>query len=145
MIPAIMTQIASGHKQIKLGAVSPTRDFNYIQDTVDGFIAALMSEKGLGEVVNIGSNFEVSIGETVSLIAEVMGAEVEIVTDESRFRPTGSEVERLWADNSKAKELIGWTPVFAGKSGFKRGLLETANWFSKSENLSQYKVGIYNV
>lgn len=145
VIPAIMTQIASGHKQIKLGAISPTRDFNYIQDTVDGFIAALMSEKGLGEVVNIGSNFEVSIGETVSLIAEVMGAEVEIVTDESRFRPTGSEVERLWADNSKAKELIGWTPVFAGKSGFKRGLLETANWFSKSENLSQYKVGIYNV
>ena len=145
VIPAIMTQIASGHKQIKLGAISPTRDFNYVQDTVDGFIAALMSEKGLGEVVNIGSNFEVSIGETVSLIAEVMGAEVEIVTDESRFRPTGSEVERLWADNSKAKELIGWTPVFAGKSGFKRGLLETANWFSKSENLSQYKVGIYNV
>lgn len=145
VIPAIMTQIASGHKQIKLGAISPTRDFNYVQDTVDGFIAALMSEKGLGEVVNIGSNFEVSIGETVSLIAEVMGAEVEIVTDESRFRPTGSEVERLWADNSKAKELIGWTPVFAGKSGFKRGLLETANWFSKTENLSQYKVGIYNV
>lgn len=145
VIPAIMTQIASGHKKIKLGAMSPTRDFNYIQDTVDGFVAALMSEKGLGEVVNIGSNFEVSIGETVSLIAEVMGAEVEIVTDESRFRPTGSEVERLWSDNSKAKELIGWTPVFAGKSGFKRGLLETANWFSKSENLSQYKVGIYNV
>ncbi len=145
VIPAIMTQIASGHKQIKLGAISPTRDFNYVQDTVDGFIAALMSEKGLGEVVNIGSNFEVSIGETVSLIAEVMGSEVEIVTDESRFRPTGSEVERLWADNSKAKELIGWTPLFAGKSGFKRGLLETANWFSKSENLSQYKVGIYNV
>jgi dTDP-glucose 4,6-dehydratase len=74
-----------------------------------------------------------------------MGAKVEIVTDESRFRPAGSEVERLWADNSKAKELIGWTPAFAGKSGFKRGLLETANWFSKSENLSQYKVGIYNV
>lgn len=145
VIPAIMTQIASGQKKIKLGAISPTRDFNYVQDTVDGFIAALMSEKGVGEVVNIGSNFEVSIGETVSLIAEVMGAKVEIVTDESRFRPAGSEVERLWADNSKAKELIGWTPVFAGKSGFKRGLLETANWFSKSENLSQYKVGIYNV
>ena len=145
VIPAIMTQIASGQKKIKLGAVSPTRDFNYVQDTVNGFIAALLSEKGLGEVVNIGSNFEVSIGETVALIAEVMGAEVEIITDESRFRPTGSEVERLWADNSKAKELIGWVPEFAGKSGFKRGLLETANWFSKGENLSQYKVGIYNV
>jgi dTDP-glucose 4,6-dehydratase len=145
VIPAIMTQIASGQKQIKLGAISPTRDFNYVQDTVDGFIAALMSEKGVGEVVNIGSNFEVSIGETVSLIAEVMGAKVEILTDESRFRPAGSEVERLWADNSKAKELIGWTPAFTGKSGFKRGLLETANWFSKTENLSQYKVGIYNV
>lgn len=95
VIPAIIVQIASGQRRIKLGAVSPTRDFNYVQDKVTGFIAALNSDQGLGEVVNIGINFEISIGDTARLIAEAMNTKIEIVTDESRLRPEKSEVERL--------------------------------------------------
>lgn len=145
VIPAIMTQIAKGARQIKLGAVSPTRDFNYVQDTVGGFIAAMTAQNGLGEVVNFGSNFEISVGDTARLIAEVMGAEIEIVTDEARLRPEKSEVERLWAANAKAKELFGWQPEYAGREGFKRGLKETADWFSQSQNLRSYKTDIYNL
>lgn len=145
VIPTIITQIANGKRQIKLGAVLPTRDFNYVKDTVAGFIAALNSEKGLGEVVNLGSNFEISIGDTAQLIAEVMNAEIEIITDEVRLRPENSEVERLWADNTKASQLIGWQPNYGGRGGFKRGLAETAEWFSRTDNLIQYKSDIYNI
>jgi len=145
VIPTIITQIASGKRQIKLGAVSPTRDFNYVQDTVKGFIAAMNSEQGLGEVVNFGSNFEISIGDTALLIAEIMNVEIEIITDEARFRPADSEVERLWADNMKAKKLFGWQPSYGGREGFKRGIAETAEWFVKSSNLSAYKADEYNI
>ncbi len=145
VIPTIITQIANGMRQIKLGAVTPTRDFNYVQDTVAGFIAALDAESGLGEVVNFGSNFEISIGDTAQAIADVMGAEIEIVTDEARIRPEKSEVERLWAANAKAKALFGWQPAYGGLDGFKRGLKETANWFLKAENLRRYKADIYNL
>jgi dTDP-glucose 4,6-dehydratase len=145
MIPAIITQIASGKLQIKLGAVSPTRDFNYVQDTVAGFVAMLNSESGLGEVVNFGSNFEISVGDTAQLIAEVMNAEIDIISDEVRMRPEKSEVERLWADNTKAKKLFGWRPAYAGYEGFKRGLQETVQWFSEGENLHRYKHEVYNI
>ena len=145
VIPTIITQIANGKRQIKLGAVSPTRDFNYVQDTVAGFIAAMNSEQGLGEVVNFGSNFEISIGDTVKLIAEVMDTEIEIITDEGRLRPANSEVERLWADNTKAKQLFGWQPTYGGREGFKRGLVETAEWFMNPTNLASYKSDIYNL
>jgi dTDP-glucose 4,6-dehydratase len=145
VIPTIITQIASGRRQIKLGAVSPTRDFNFVQDTVVGFIAALNSDKGLGEVVNFGSNFEISIGDTAQLIADVMNIEIEIITDEARLRPENSEVERLWAANAKAKQLFGWQPSYGGREGFKRGLAETAEWFAQSENLRGYKTDIYNL
>jgi dTDP-glucose 4,6-dehydratase len=145
VIPTIITQIANGNKQIKLGAVSPTRDFNYVQDTVEGFIAALNSENGLGEVVNIGSNFEISVGDTVKLIAQVMNVEVEIITDDERLRPENSEVERLWADNTKAGQLFGWQPIYSGRDGLKKGLSETAEWFTRPENLRQYKTDIYNI
>ena len=145
VIPTIITQIASGKRKIKLGAISPTRDFNYVQDTVAGFIAAMNSDKGLGEVVNFGSNFEISIGDTVQLIAEVMNTEIEIITDEDRLRPANSEVERLWADNSKAKQLFGWQPSYGGREGFKRGLAETAEWFLNPANLASYKSDIYNL
>lgn len=145
VIPTIITQIANGKRQIKLGAISPTRDFNYVKDTVTGFMAALHSEKGLGEVINLGSNFEISVGDTAQLIAEVMNAEIEIITDEVRLRPENSEVERLWADNTKASQLIGWKPNYGGREGFKRGLSETAEWFSRVENLIQYKSDIYNI
>ena len=145
VIPTIITQIASGQRKIKLGAVSPTRDFNYVQDTVAGFIAAMNSDKGLGEVVNFGSNFEISIGDTARLIAEVMNAEIEIISDEERFRPENSEVERLWADNNKAKQLFGWQPGYGGREGFKRGLAETVEWFMNPANLASYKSDIYNI
>lgn len=145
VIPTIITQIANGQRKIKLGAVTPTRDFNYVADTVAGFIAAMESDAGLGEVVNFGSNFEISIGDTVRLIAEVMGAEVEIESDEARLRPVNSEVERLWADNSKAKKLFGWSPAYSGREGFALGLKETIDWFVQPGNLANYKAGIYNV
>ena len=126
-------------------AVSPTRDFNSVQDTVDGFIAVLSSEKGLGEVVNLGSNFEVSIGDTAQLIAEVMNVQIEIITDEVRLRPENSEVERLLADNTKAKQLFGWQPNYGGLDGLKRGLTQTAEWFTQGNNLRGYKADIYNI
>jgi NAD dependent epimerase/dehydratase len=145
VIPTIITQIASGKRAIKLGAVTPTRDFNYVKDTVAGFISALESDSGLGEVINLGSNYEISIGETAQLIAEVMNEKIEIITDENRFRPENSEVERLWADNAKAARMIDWRPEYGGREGFKRGLLETADWFRRPENLAGYKSDIYNL
>ena len=145
VIPTIITQIASGQRQIKLGAVHPTRDFNFVADTVQGFIKALESDSGIGEVINLGSNFEISIGDTARTIAEVMTAEIEILTDEQRLRPDKSEVERLWADNSKARELLGWTPAYGGLDGFRRGLGETVQWFTDPANLGRYKVHQYNL
>ena len=145
VIPTIITQIANGQRQIKLGAVSPTRDFNYVPDTVAGFMAALNSEKGVGEVVNLGSNFEISVGDAARLIAEVMNAPVDIITDEMRQRPENSEVERLWACNTKAQQLFGWKPHYGGREGFKRGITETAEWFMQPGHLSGYKSDIYNL
>jgi NAD dependent epimerase/dehydratase len=145
VIPTIITQIASGKRQIELGAITPTRDFNYVQDTVSGFIAVMNCEEGLGEVVNFGSNYEISIGDTAQLIAEVMNTEIEIITDEARLRPIDSEVERLLADNTKAKQLFGWVPAYGDREGFKRGIAETAEWFQKSGNLSSYKTDVYNI
>ncbi|WP_113867614.1 NAD-dependent 4,6-dehydratase LegB [Paraliobacillus ryukyuensis] len=145
VIPTIITQIASGKETIKLGAIHPTRDFNYVKDTVAGFISILESDKAIGEVINIGSNYEVSIGETVELIAKVMGSNVTIETDDQRIRPEKSEVERLWADNEKAKKLLNWHPEFSGIDGFKKGLAETAEWFTNKNNLKRYKVSRYNI
>ncbi|WP_227762477.1 NAD-dependent 4,6-dehydratase LegB [Zhaonella formicivorans] len=145
VIPTVITQIASGKRKIKLGALHPTRDFNYVKDTVKGFIAALESDNSIGQIINIGSNYEISIGDTAKLIAEVMDVEIEIETEEIRLRPEKSEVERLWADNSKAKNLLGWEPIYSGREGLKRGLQETATWFSNPENLKHYKADIYNI
>lgn len=145
VIPTIITQLLKGERKLKLGSVHPTRDFNYIEDTVSGFIAATESDDSVGEVINIGSNYEVSVGDTVKFIAEIIGAEVEIETDDVRIRPDKSEVERLWADNSKAKQLLDWEPEFAGTEGFKRGLAKTVEWFGNPENLKKYKSQIYNI
>jgi NAD dependent epimerase/dehydratase len=145
VIPTVITQISNGERQLKLGATTPTRDFSYVNDTVDAFIATLRSDVGLGEVVNFGSNFEISIGEIVTLIAEKMNLKIEITSDAERIRPVNSEVERLWADNSKAKELFGWSPKYAGRDGLARGLQETINWFMQPENLHRYKSDIYNL
>ena len=145
VIPTIITQIANGGRVIKLGSISPTRDFNYVGDTVSGFIAALNAGNGLGEVVNLGSNFEISVGDTAQLISEVMNVDIEIITDEVRLRPENSEVDRLWADNTKASQLFGWQPAYGGLEGFKRGLAETAQWFSQASNLRGYKADVYNI
>jgi dTDP-glucose 4,6-dehydratase len=145
VIPTIITQIASGRRTIKIGSVLPTRDFNFIADTVACFISLLETESILGEIFNIGSNFEISIGDTAGLIAEVMNVEVEIVTDEARLRPENSEVERLCADNAKAKLLFGWQPSYSARDGFKRGLAETVEWFTQPYNLRGYKAGVYNL
>jgi NAD dependent epimerase/dehydratase len=145
VIPTVITQIAKGERKIKLGSLHPTRDFNYIADTVRGFIAAAESDRSVGEVINIGSNYEISIGDTVRLISELMGASVEIETDQIRIRPDKSEVERLWSDNAKAKRLLGWEPQYAGKDGLRRGLKETIDWFVNPENLKAYKAHLYNI
>lgn len=145
VIPTIITQIANGASRVRLGAVSPTRDFNFVQDTVRGFVAVAEAAGTVGEVVNVGSNFEISVGDTCRMIAEVMGREVEIETDEQRMRPEASEVERLWADNSKARRLAGWEPDYGGRDGFKRGLVATIEWFRNPANLAGYKPGIYNL
>jgi len=145
VIPTVITQIANGKRQLRLGALHPTRDFNYVADTVGGFMAALASERGIGEVVNVGSNYEISIGDTVKTIAQVMGAEVEIITDDQRLRPEKSEVERLWAANKKARDLLDWQPKYAGLDGLRRGLTETIGWFKEPANLVRYKADIYNI
>ncbi|MDC0761733.1 NAD-dependent 4,6-dehydratase LegB [Brevibacillus sp. AG] len=145
VIPTIITQIANGQQSIRLGSLHPTRDFNYVEDTVRGFLAVAQSDKSIGEVINIGSNYEVSIGQTVEMIAELMGSKIEIFSDDQRIRPVKSEVERLWADNTKAKELLGWEPTYAGVDGLRRGLSQTIEWFCNPDNLKQYKAGLYNL
>lgn len=145
VIPTVITQIAAGKKSIRLGALAPTRDFNYVKDTVAGFIAVAKSTVAVGEVINIGSNYEISIGDTVKLIAETMEREIEIETEEIRLRPEKSEVERLWADNQKAKKLLGWEPRYGGRDGFARGLAETIAWFTNPQNLLRYKTDVYNI
>ncbi len=145
VIPTIITQIANGERSINLGAITPTRDFTYVHDTVAGFIAALNSENGIGEVINLGSNFEISIKDTVNLIAECMEVSIEFLTDENRIRPENSEVERLWADIEKANAVLNWQPQYNGKEGFKKGIFETIAWFRNLENLTKYKSSIYNI
>ena len=145
VIPTIITQIASGARQVKLGAVSPTRDFNFVTDTVAGFMAALRTGDGVGRVINVGSNFEISIGDTARLIASVMQRDIDIVTDEQRLRPDKSEVERLWASNDAARELLGWSPAYGGLEGFRRGIEETVRWFADPTNSATYKAHIYNL
>jgi NAD dependent epimerase/dehydratase len=144
VIPTIITQIASGQRTIKLGSLHPTRDFSYIKDSVRGFIAVAESDRSVGEVINVGSNHEISIAETVQLISDLMGTEISIETDQARVRPGKSEVERLWADNSKAKQLAGWAPEYAGRAGLRRGLDETIAWFHESAHLTTYKAHLYN-
>ena len=150
VIPTIITQLAahdpaSGPATIRLGATAPTRDFTYVGDTVAGFLAAAKSDRAVGEVVNIGTNFEISVGDTACTIAELMGVRIEIETEDTRLRPDASEVERLWCNNAKAAELIGWQHSHAGLEGFRRGLEATIGWFAKPANRAGYKAHICNV
>jgi dTDP-glucose 4,6-dehydratase len=145
VIPSIITQIASGQRNLKLGALHPTRDFNFVTDTVRAFEAVMNSDEALGQVLNAGSGFEVSIGDTVRMIAQAMGVEVTIETDEVRLRPEKSEVERLLADNRRLRTLTDWAPEYGGIDGFRRGLAKTIEWFTDQSNLATYKADRYNV
>jgi dTDP-glucose 4,6-dehydratase len=144
VIPATIIQLLSERRPIRLGALHPTRDFNFVKDTVRGFIAGAACDAALGEVVNLGSNFEVSIGDTAALIAELIGTDLAMENDPSRMRPAASEVDRLWASNAKAARLFGWTPEYAGRDGLRRGLSETIEWFRDPANLRAYKADVYN-
>lgn len=141
VIPTIITQIASGMKQIKLGDVSPTRDFNFVEDTCRGFIALANCQEAIGKTVNIGSNYEISVKDTLELIRKIMKSDVEFVLDEQRIRPENSEVHRLWCDNTLINKLTGFTPNYS----IEQGLEKTIQWFTNPENLKRYKAGIYNV
>lgn len=145
IIPTIITQISDGNKKIKLGALHPTRDFTYIEDTVKGFVAVATADRAIGEIINIGSNFEVSMHQTALFIAEAMNTTLEFEEVSERLRPKASEVERLWADNSKALALTHWQPEYAGVSGFKRALQKTIPWFLNKDNAKYYKAQIYNI
>jgi len=145
VIPTIISQIASGSRRIKLGSLTPTRDFTFVRDTARGFIQTMNCDAAIGQVTNIGSGFEISIGDTVNAIAEAMGVQVEVVQDEARLRPQASEVERLFAGTAKAEKLFGWSPEFGGRDGFVRGLAETAEWFQNPTNLAAYKSDRYNL
>jgi NAD dependent epimerase/dehydratase len=141
VIPTIICQIANGKKQIQLGDVTPTRDFNYVTDTCRGFLSLARCNKVIGEIVNIGSNFEISVGDTLKLIRELMQSDVEFLIDKQRLRPGKSEVHRLWCDNSKIRELTGFAPKYS----IREGLEATVDWFIRPENLAKYKSDIYNV
>ena len=141
VIPTIIIQIAAGKKQIMLGDTTPTRDFNYVKDTCSGFVALANCDQAVGEEINIGSNYEISIGDTLSLIKNIMNSDVEFITDKERIRPKNSEVNRLWCDNSKIRKLTDFKPEYS----IERGLKETIEWFLDSENLNKYKADIYNV
>ena len=143
VLPTIISQIAGGMNEIRLGNLKATRDFCYVKDTVAGFIAVMNSEKAVGEVSNVGSDFEVSIGDAADIIAALMGRKITIRVDQERLRPDASEVERLWAATAKAKSLTDWRPQYAGLDGFKRGLEETIAWFGDPRNLSHYDPSRY--
>ena len=139
VIPQIITQILNKNKEIRLGALSPTRDFNYVTDTCEAFLAVANSDKTIGEVLNSSSNFEISIEKTAKLIAELMNRDIEIVQESNRKRPQNSEVNRLFGSSNKIKLLSEWMPSYQGLEGFKKGLQISIEWFSNQKNLSRYK------
>lgn len=141
IIPTIITQIAKGAATLRLGDLTPTRDLNYVTDTCQGFLALAECDESIGETINIGSNYEVSMGEVVATIKDLMGSDVEIMTEEARLRPAGSEVFRLWCDNSKIHGLTGFSPEHT----LRQGLQKTIAWFANPANLNKYKAHIYNV
>jgi len=145
VLPTIITQIVDGADTIRLGATTPTRDFNFVTDLAGGFAAVASNESSIGEVINLGSDFEISIGAAAEVIADVMGRDIDISCDKERLRPEASEVERLWASNKKARELVGWTPAYGGNDGFRKGIEETVQWFSDPHNLARYKPGTYSI
>jgi len=145
VIPTIITQIKESRNLIKLGSTHTTRDFSYVEDTVSGLILASKVGVAEGEILNLGNNFEISIGETANLISDLMGVKASINIEDLRKRPDDSEVERLWSDNSRSKILLGWNPKYTGMDGFISGLKKTIDWFENPKNLNFYKLGNYSI
>ena len=143
VIPTIISQILSGKREINLGSLHPTRDFNFVEDTCNAFKAVAKSESSIGRVMNSASNFEVSIKQTAAIIAEIMDVEIELISDDNRIRPKDSEVNRLFGDNHLLRQITDWQPYFSGINGFKKGLQLTIDWFSNKENLDFYKTNTY--
>ncbi len=141
IIPTIISQLASGMKEIKLGSLTPTRDFLYVKDTVNGFIEIAKSQKTIGEDVNIATNSEISIEKLANTLIKLINPEAKIITDENRIRPEKSEVNRLYGCNKKITTLTEWKQKYS----FEQGIKETIEWFSDKENLKHYKPGIYNI
>lgn len=138
VIPTIILQALSDAPDLKLGALRPTRDFNYVADTVAGMIAILDSDKSIGETINIGSGYEISVADTVTLIGEITGKKLVVKTEEARLRPDASEVERLCCDNSKITSLLGWKPKLTGAAGLRAGLEQSIEWFAEHTNRAHY-------
>ena len=145
IIPTIITQILNNNGNIKLGNLSPTRDFTFVEDTADSFIQALKSKKIAGETINIGNNFEISIKEIVKIMKEDFGYNFNIILDKKRVREKKSEVFRLIASNRKAKKILNWKPNYAGVKGFKLGLKKTIEWFKDPKNLKDYNSDSYSI
>ncbi|MBV8159850.1 MAG: GDP-mannose 4,6-dehydratase [Acidimicrobiia bacterium] len=139
VIPTVLAQLIGGVDELHLGATSPTRDFNFVEDTAAGFLAVASSDQALGDVVNVGSGREISVGDLVTLLISIVGRDVEVVTDEARLRPSGSEVERLLCDNTRAREWAGWKPEYSLEEGLRR----TAEWVEA--NLGSLRVRGYHV
>ena len=145
IIPSIITQISSNKKLIKLGNLNPTRDFTYVEDTANAFIAAIKRKNISGKTINIGNSFEISIRNILKILKNDFGYKFEVVIDKKRVRTKNSEVDRLFASNLKAKKLLKWKPEFGGVNGFKEGLEKTINWFSNPKNLKFYNSDTYSI
>jgi len=145
VIPTIITQLARGEKHLRLGAIHPTRDLNFVHDVTRAFEAALSAPAAIGQVVNIGSGHEISIGDLARVIGEEMQASFELTSEEIRMRPRTSEVERLLASNERARALLGWQPEQAGLAGLRQGLRSTIEWFTQPQNLNRYRSGTYTI
>jgi len=143
IIPTIITQILKGNI-LRLGSLFPTRDLTYVEDTVTGFISSINNKRNVGEIINIGSGFEISIKKLAEIISKLMNKKIIIKSHKERIRPKNSEVKRLYASTKKAKKIINWKPKYSGKKGFEEGLKKTIQWFSKKENLKFYKTNIFN-
>jgi NAD dependent epimerase/dehydratase len=141
IIPTIITQIAMGYKELKLGDLTPTRDFSFVQDTCRGLIAIAEAENAIGETINIGSNFEISMSDTLNIIKDLMNSDIKFIEDKQRIRPENSEVFRLWCDNSKIHKITGFKP----EVNITEGLQRTIDWIIQPKNLKKYKAEIYNV
>ena len=144
-IPSVIVQMLSGAKSISLGSLSPTRDLTFVTDTAEGFLAVAEGTGGLGEVFNMGSAFEISMGEVVDMLSGIAGRNVTVTEDPARVRPENSEVERLWSDSSKIENAFGWKPAHAGRDGLYRGLEKTYAWFRDNSNGAGYDAKRYVV